>query len=514
MSAPPTSFSSRDPAPTVALGPAAFTHQRRIAQVCAWTQLTLLLVFTGCWLLAPQRNDLAIACGYLGLLGSLAPVAYMLYWGRPPLLFNALTGFNIAPIWFLYLETVLPGHDAFEYTPANYRLEAFWWIAVFMLTVNLLYLLLRSPLSRFSVRNFSYLREVSLGPRGYCYLTLFTFVFPLVAFLGYYGSPAVLWTAISGGRVGGGSSGGLLIQDAVGDSGSLMLPVNWLFQATPFFGMMAVISSRHWRSVWALGALALSFLTVFVFFLSGSRGITMYVAAPLLFGFFYYSWDKGLKFWSVAGLLFVLAIGVMELQVRFRGNLLDVLADPEKAAREHGYRSATTLDITESQRDNNTYLLGLILKGYPDKYRFEGFNNFVAVIVNPIPRTFWPGKPTLIGAKDLSQQDGFVLDGPLYMGTTSLSYSIVGEAYKARGIWGILVYAIPLTLFLVYFDALVYYTRVREELVVGLLGMSIFLAFWGFRSLFAFMTFLYPLLLIVCVLYGLALFRRLSLRIH
>jgi hypothetical protein len=482
--------------------------QYGIAFLCMQVQFVAILFFTSCLLLFPDSNDTAVGAGYISLLTALSPFGYMLYRGRLPALFNGITGLNLAPIWFLYLESILPGYDAYEYIAPRFRLEAFCWISIFIFLVNLLYVLLKRPLSRSAIANFAFIGRLRSSPRVYFYLTLFTFLFPLVAFLAYYGSASVLWTAISGGRAGGGSAGGLLIQSSVGDSSSLMLPINWLWQVTPFFATVTYMRATEKYKPMPLLALACGLAVVFAFFLSGSRGTMMYVAAPILFSFFYFNWDRGFQFWVVAGFLFMGLIGVMELQVRFRGNLLEVLADPEAAARKAGLESVTTVDVTESQRDNNMYLLCLILKGYPDKYDFDGFNDFVATLANPIPRAFWPGKPILTGALDIAYQPRWVLEGPLFMGTTSLSFSVVGEAYKTRGLLGLLIYAAVYALFLVYTDALAYYLREHRSLIVGLFGMSIFLAFWGFRSFFAFITFLYPFLIVVGILWVLSVWER------
>src|SRR5690606_13922386 len=101
----------------------------------------------------------------------------------------------------------------------------------------------------------------------------------------------------------------------------------------------------------------------------------------------------------------------------------------EKMMKEKNLNSVTTFDPSESHRDNNTYLLCLIIEGHPHKYSYEGFNDFFASIVNPVPRVIWPGKPVRTGERDLAFQPQWILDGPLLMGTTSLTFSVVGEAY-------------------------------------------------------------------------------------
>jgi len=197
-------------------------------------------------------------------------------------------------------------------------------------------------------------------PIFYIRATILVFILPLIFFYLFYGSASVLWTALTAGRIEG--SSGLLIRDSVGSSSSFMLPFTWIWQLTPIFGCIAFISSPKRYKFLATISLLLGLIVIFVFFLSGSRGTMIFVATPVLFFFFYYNWHRGFKFWLPASFLLIILIGIMELQVRFRGNLLEVIADPAKAARLQGLKSATTFDPTQSQRDNNMYLFCLMVK--------------------------------------------------------------------------------------------------------------------------------------------------------
>jgi hypothetical protein len=377
------------------------------------------------------------------------------------------------------------------------------------MSANLFYVLFWKRLTSLSIKSFSFLNTFQLRIKFYHRLTFFAFTVPLIIFYYHYGSFETLWTAITAGRSGGGSTGGLLIRDAKGDSSSFLMPVDWLWQLTPLFGCIAFTLSEKKYRFWPIFSLMLGLLVVFSFFLSGTRSSTIFVAGPLLFFLFYYNWHRGFKFWLVAVSIFFLIVAAMELQVRFRGNLLDVLSDPARAAKSHDLTSITTIDLTESHRDNNMYFLCLIVKGYPKKYPFEGFNDFFATVVNPIPRSIWPTKPVLGGGIDLIDQKTFVLAGPLEAGTTSLTYSIVGESYMANGLFSIILYALIYSLFLLYFDGIIYYTRDKKVLAVGLLGISVFLAFWGYRSFFALVTFVYPLLLLIFMIHIFRKFKRL-----
>lgn len=466
-----------------------------LALKCVYINFTGLVIFLGITLFVDVSPELAIFCGVLAILISLFPLFYVLYKKKPVLLFSGISILNIAPTWFLYLESILPGYDAYNYTQPGYRVEAYFWVSLFQLLVNLIYVLAWDKGYSFSVRSFSFLKYTRFKALFYIRMTIFIFIVPLILFYFYYGSLNELWTAMTAGRSEG--SSGLLIRDSVGSLGSLMLPFTWVWQLTPVFACIAYIRSSGAHKLAALFCLLLGLIVIFVFFLSGSRGTMMFVATPPLFFLFYYNWHRGIRFWLPISVLLIALIAIMEIQVRFRGNLLDVIADPQKAAKVQDLRSITTFDPTQSQRDNNMYLFCLMLKSYPDKYSYEGFNDFFAVLLNPIPRTVWKDKPILNGAKDISSQSSFVLSGPLTMGTTSLTYSIVGDAYKTAGWFGLLVYAALYGLFLLYFDGIIFYTNKKEPLSVAMLGLLLFLAFWGYRAFFALISFLYPVLLLL-----------------
>jgi hypothetical protein len=469
-------------------------HLREIAKTCVYVQVAAAFIYFLSSLAYPTSNTVAVTCGVLAIMASLTPVYYAMYTKHFQSLFSCVSAFSLAPIWFLYLEAVTPGYDAYEYIQPLYRMEACFWVAIFLVCTNAFYLLFWKAGTRYSVRYFSFLSRLQIRSSLYTRLTVLSFLVPMAGFYFFFGSGAKVWTYLTAGRS---ERGQELIEQLVGGAGAFMNPLIWLLQLAPLFGAIAFVSAKKQNSFWPVVSLVVGLLVIFIFFLSGSRGTMMFVAAPVLFFFFYYNWHKGLKFWIPASIMLFMLIGVMEMQVRFRGNLLDVIVNPEKAAKENDLKSATTFDPSKSHRDNNTYLLCLLIKGYPDKYEYEGFNNFFATVVNPIPRALWPGKPVMDGAQDLSYQPAFILDGPLFMGTTSLTFSVVGDAYRSKGIIGILCYGAVYALFLIFFDGIVFYTREKQALAAGMLGVGVFLSFWGFRSFFALMSFIYPIVLLL-----------------
>src|SRR5690606_10286786 len=82
--------------------------------------------------------------------------------------------------------------------------------------------------------------------------------------------------------------------------------------------------------------------------------------------------------------------------------------------------------------------------------------------------------------------------------------SIVGEAYLMNGFFGILVYSLIYGLVLMFFDSVILFVRLDNPLSVGILALGIFLSFWGYRGLFALISFIYPFiaLLIAMRLFG------------
>lgn len=475
---------------------------KRLIQISSLTfklQAVACILFLICSEVAHQSNTVAVVCGVIAIFISLLPIIYTIVYRDFTIILSCICVYNLAPIWFLYLESVLPGYDGYEYIAPEFRMTTIFWASLFQLIVNLLYTYWIRSLTIKSVRFYSFFTKIDFKPKTYIVTTFVMFAIPLVCFYIFYGSGEILWKALTAGRSGGGGTG-LIIRDAKGGTSSYMLPFVWIWQLTPLLSSVAYINGRKLFPMGSKIALSMGLLVIFVFFLGGTRSALMQVAAPSLFYLFYYNWDKGLKFWLVAGSLFFVAIGIMELQVRFRGNLLDVLVDPTAAAKNRGLKSVTTFDMTESHRDNNFYILGLMVKSYPAKYKFEGFNDFFAVILNPIPRAIWPSKPLLGGAKEYSTLRAYIANGPLKMGTTSLTSTVIGNAYLSQGFWGIVVFASVYAAILAWFEGLMFYANRERVLIVGISGIAVFLSFWSFRGFFALVSFLYPFLLLTLTL--------------
>jgi hypothetical protein len=80
--------------------------------------------------------------------------------------------------------------------------------------------------------------------------------------------------------------------------------------------------------------------------------------------------------------------------------------------------------------DDNFYRLCQVIELIPKSYPFVYHRYFIYVIVRPIPRVFWPGKPV---------DPGFDLPTALGVEGVSYSYSVIGELYMSLGFIGIAI---------------------------------------------------------------------------
>ena len=88
---------------------ANLTEHKKIAKSCLYSHFGASFIYFFSSLLFPDSHTLAVTCGVIAILVSFTPVFYAFSVKRFQLLFSCISIFNIAPIWFLYLEAVLPG---------------------------------------------------------------------------------------------------------------------------------------------------------------------------------------------------------------------------------------------------------------------------------------------------------------------------------------------------------------------------------------------------------------------
>lgn len=458
-------------------------------------------------------GEFGILVSYFAIFGSLLPIFVAFFKRDISYCINSISFFNISATWFLLLETVFVTGDSYRFIDRDLINLSVFYLFLFMFFVNF-----------FLFIYYTYRRDNQLYPKSYGFfvvnnvvlfrIVLFCFFIPLFLLFFYYGSFSGLWDAMSVGRTDSGSN---MLKSEDGASTSLMLPIIWLWQLVPALGMGAIFSKDIdgnfiFNFVKRLFLFFLVIFVIFITFLGGSRGALMFVAAPAIITFFVWKKNKSFLFWIGVFVVGVSIIGVMELQKRFRGNLLDVISNPSEAAQLKGYESITTFDITDSHRDNNMYLFALTVENVPYRSDFEGFDQFFVSILNPVPRAIWKSKPILRGGGGVENIPSYLNSGSVTLGTNNLTISVVGEAYLADGIFGIFVFAIFYSGLLYLLDRLVLSSLISNNPIdTAFIVICFFLAFWSMRGVFQMMTFAYPLILFL--LFKMFFFKKVDFRI-
>src|SRR6185503_20183435 len=153
---------------------------KNLAAKCAYLNLVAVALFLAISSFSDATAELAVVCGILAIGISLFPVIYALQKKKITLLFSSISVLNIAPVWFLYLESVLPGYDAYNYIQPGYKVEALFWIAIFQFLVNFIYVVFWNKGHAFSIRSFSYLKHIRFRSIFYIRMTFIVFILPLV----------------------------------------------------------------------------------------------------------------------------------------------------------------------------------------------------------------------------------------------------------------------------------------------------------------------------------------------
>jgi len=229
------------------------------------------------------------------------------------------------------------------------------------------------------------------------------------------------------------------------------------------FAMFSALSGSRWSAPWSRGQLGgwdafLDHLSYFGYFL------------PTLTVAFYRSAGRiNYRFWilvlcSVIVALFISqgggrrTVGAMVLSacffwiitsekpfkslIRFSMTALPILLIFLQAmlfTRNTGYESVfSEFSVNESMKegvrvDDNFIRLTQIVEIIPKEASHTGFSWVLWVLVRPVPRVFWPGKP---------MDPGFDLPQHIGREGASLTSSIVGESYMAFGFLGCLIVGI------------------------------------------------------------------------
>jgi len=149
--------------------------------------------------------------------------------------------------------------------------------------------------------------------------------------------------------------------------------------------------------------------------------------------------------------------------------------------RQVGLEAAFEGTISESEKrtylhvDDNFLRLSQIINLIPEQFDYVGYEPFLYVLARPIPRVFWPGKPSDPGY-DLPSMVG--LEGS---GGTSLTTSIVGELYASRGLLAIFLGGIFFGKLASMWNRILYQAGTPNSR--AFYGLGIMVLFAGIRSM-------------------------------
>lgn len=140
--------------------------------------------------------------------------------------------------------------------------------------------------------------------------------------------------------------------------------------------------------------------------------------------------------------------------------------------------------------DDNFARLAQLIEIIPTFVPHVGFDWVIWILVRPIPRVFWPGKP-----------DGYGFSLPDFLGMegVSLTSSVVGESYMAFGFIGCLAIGLLFGYFARWFAQLLDYRMYPSAILMY--GLGLLALFVGLRAAVEVLLFSYPIIAWIVLTY-------------
>jgi len=181
------------------------------------------------------------------------------------------------------------------------------------------------------------------------------------------------------------------------------------------------------RNVRTLICIALSVVMALFLAQSGSRRVIGVVVGMALILWVLDQQRLRIKH-LVTTMLAILALLVtLQLMLEYRNVGLGVLVGTGEIPSGR-FEKRQILEEQHLRVDDNFYRFCQIIQLIPESYPFVYHKYLIYVIVRPIPRVFWPGKPVDMG---------FDLPTALGVEGVSFSYSVLGELYMSLGFIGV-----------------------------------------------------------------------------
>jgi hypothetical protein len=370
-------------------------------------------------LLVPEDPSIQGALFYPALVMSagLATAPFVSALRRPKTLLRGECLLSLAPIYWLLLD-LLQGVYGLQDITADQVRTAFLAIGIFVVTVWLAALrrswklpkvLISSVSQEFSINTYFALAIACfvIGMLNFAVPCNFN-VFEMVHYLGQE-----RWAAPWGrGQLGGWDA----FLDHLQYFGYL-LPV-----------LTVVIGRRSGvRNVRTLICIGLSVVVALFLAQSGSRRVIGVVGGMALILWVLDQQRLRVKHLLTTVLAIFALLLTLQVMLEYRNVGLSVLVGQGDVPSGH-YEKRQVLEEQHLRVDDNFYRLCQIIQLIPERYPFVYHKYLIYVIVRPIPRVFWPGKPV---------DAGFDLPTVLGVEGVSFSYSVIGELYMSLGLIGV-----------------------------------------------------------------------------
>jgi hypothetical protein len=181
------------------------------------------------------------------------------------------------------------------------------------------------------------------------------------------------------------------------------------------------------RNVRTLISIVLSVVVALFLAQSGSRRVIGVVGGMALILWVLDQQRLRVKHLLTTALAIIALLVTLQVMLEYRNVGLSVLVGQSDMPSGR-YEKRQVLEEKHLRVDDNFYRLCQIIQLIPAQYPFVYHKYFVYVIVRPIPRVLWPGKPV---------DAGFDLPTALGVEGLSLSYSVIGELYMSLGLMGV-----------------------------------------------------------------------------
>lgn len=229
-------------------------------------------------------------------------------------------------------------------------------------------------------------------------------------------------------------------------------------------------------------------LLLFGGFTGGTRNVLAIHLAGLLAGFFVV--QKRIRIWAIAlvgGVTAICFFFLAEAMVEFRN--MGFKTYVEEGMYRSDYKEFVDTTIGESSDgssrgyfvDYNLWRITQLVGSIPEVYPYVGWNLPYVALTKPIPRAFWPGKPTdlAVSLEEVVGAEGY-----------TIACTWIGEAYLAGGAFWILCVGLLIGVFCRFWNQLANYISSPFALIVFASGF--FAVLLLMRSLMFFTTALLP----------------------